>query len=208
VVQGADGRILLEKTADLKPSTVTGFPMDYPADEKLTVTVWDGTGAQLLHYTEEDHDYIHIPKDNKGTPKPDKLITPCELVNAGQHIDQYRNTLYKPDLYYLEALRKDPDYLPALKALGEYYTRTSRFADALACLDRAWSIECRYNQNPEDGTVGYLRGICLRNLGRYEEAYNALYRAAWSYNAISPAMAAIALILILRRRFGKEAAHE
>ena len=78
--------------------------------------------------------------------------------------------------------------------MGEYYARITRFEEALSYLDRAWKIECRYNQNPEDGTVGYLRGICLRNLGRLDEAYDALYRAAWSNNVISPAMAAIAAI--------------
>lgn len=193
-VLGADGRVLLQETADMTPSAVTSFPMAYPANEKLTVILRDCSGCQLLSYTEETPDYIHIPKDNKGIPKPDKLVTPCALVNAGQHIDQYRDPLYKPDLYYLEALRRDPDYLPALKAMGEYYTRISRFGEALSYLDRAWSIECRYNQNPEDGSVGYLRGICLKNLGRSEEAYDALYRAAWSNNVISPAMTAIAAL--------------
>ena len=193
-VTGADGRVLLSEEASMSPSAVTSFALDYPADEKLTVLLVDEDGYILLSYTEEAHDYIHIPKDNKGIPKPDKLITPCELVNAGQHIDQYRDPLYKPDLYYLEALRRDPDYLPALKAMGEYYARITRFEEALSYLDRAWKIECRYNQNPEDGTVGYLRGICLRNLGRLDEAYDALYRAAWSNNVISPAMAAIAAI--------------
>jgi len=193
-VTGDDGRVLLQETADMTPSAVVSFAMTYPAGEKLTVTAVTENGKTLLSYTEETPDFIHIPKDNKGIPKPDKLSTPCELVTAGQHIDQYRDPLYKPDLYYLEALRRDPDYLPALKALGEYYARVTRFADALMYLDRAWKIECRYNQNPEDGSVGYLRGICLRSLGKYDEAYDALYRAAWSNNVISPAMAAIAAI--------------
>lgn len=33
--------------------------------------------------------YVHIPKDNKGIPLPDKLSTPCELVTAALYIDQY-----------------------------------------------------------------------------------------------------------------------
>lgn len=193
-VSGADGRVLLSETADMTPSVVTSFALDYPADEKLTVQLVSEEGKVLLSHTEETPDYIHIPADNKGTPLPDKLTTPCELVTAGQHIDQYRNPLYKPDLYYLEALRRDSNYLPAIKALGEYYTRISRFDEALDYLDRAWKLECRYNQNPEDGSVGYLRGVCLRNLGRMDEAYDALYRAAWSNNVISPAMTAIAAI--------------
>lgn len=199
-VLGEDGRVLLCENADLSPSALCCFDIEYPEGEKLSVDIY-ADGERLLDYTEEDHDYIHIPKDNKGIPLPDKLKTPCELVTVGKHIDQYRHPFYKPDIYYLEALKKEPDFLPALKGLGEYYARVNRFADALEYLERAWKIECRYNQNPEDGSVGYLRGVCLAALGRYNEAYDSLSRAAWSYNVISPAMTAIAAIDGIRNDF-------
>ena len=191
---GVDGEPLLSQTVDAVPSTVVAIPFDYPANEKLTVRLITADGTLLLSYREEEPDYIHIPKDNKGIPLPDKLKTPMELVTAGQHLDQYRSPLYKPDVYYLEALRREPDFLPALKGLGEYYTRTLCFEKALEYLDKAWAVECRYNQNPEDGTVGYLRGLCQKELGRTDAAYDTLYRAAWSQNTVSPAMTALAAI--------------
>lgn len=200
-VNGADGRMLLDKIFDLTPSTVATYALEYPENENLTVTLTSAEGATLLSYTEETPDYVHIPENNTGTPLPDKLTTPCELVTAGKHVDQYRNPYYKPDLYYLEALERDPNYLPALKELGEFYTRTLRFEDALEYLDRAYKIECRYNQNPYDGSVNYLRGICLRELGRYDDAYDLLYRAYWSNNVISPSMTAIAAIDGIRKDY-------
>ncbi len=199
-VYDAKNNMVAQKTAPMKPSEVVSFPFDfsrYPG-EKLYVTVVGLDDDVLLTYKEEDHDYVHIPKDNKGIPTPDKLKTPMELVLAGMHLDQYRSPIYKPDVYYLEALRRDPDFLPALKGIGEFYTRVNRFSDGLAYLDRAWDIECRYNQNPEDGTVGYLRGYCLERLGRYDDAYDAYARAAWSNNVYSPAMTALAALDGLR----------
>ncbi|MBQ8408806.1 MAG: DUF5107 domain-containing protein [Clostridia bacterium] len=190
---GEDGRVLLDNTADVAPSRVWEVPFDYPEGEKLTITLATD-GEVILSYREEDRDEIHIPEDNKGIPLPDKLKTACELVEAGKHIDQYRDPLYKPDLYYREALRREPNFLPALKGLGEYYSRTTRHAEALAYLDRAYEVECRYNQNPEDGAVNYYRGICLRALGREDEAYDALNRAAWSNNFVSAALTAISEI--------------
>lgn len=207
IVMGEDGRALLSETADMTPSACVSFALEYPMDEKLSVRMVSADGMLLLSYTEEEKDYVHIPKDNKGIPLPDKLATPCELVNAGQHIDQYRHPLYKPDIYYLEALRREPGYLPALKALGEYYTRTLRFEDALEYLEKAWKIECRYNQNPEDGTVGYMRGLCLRQLDREDEAYDSLCRAAWSNNVISSAMTAVAAIDGCRKNYGAMLKH-
>lgn len=200
-VKGADGRVLLADTADMSPSKVATYAFEYPASELLNIKIVAESGATLLDYTEEMPDYVHIPENNKGTPLPDKLTTPCELVTAGKHIDQYRNALYKPDLYYLEALNRDPNYLPALKELGEYYTRTLRFKEALGYLDRAYKLECRYNQNPYDGSVNYLRGICMRELGEYDKAYDLLYRAYWSNNVISPAMTAIAAIDGMRKDY-------
>ena len=206
-VFGEDGRELLSKTVDATPSAVVTFPMEYPADELLSVRLVSADGVLLLSYQEEKQDYIHIPKDNKGIPLPDKIKTPMELVTAGQHLDQYRSPLYKPDIYYLEALRREPGFLPALKGLGEYYTRTQAYEKALAYLDQAWNAECIYNQNPEDGTVGYLRGLCLKQLGRIDEAYDAFYRAAWSQNVISPAMTALAAIDGLRGDYAAMLGH-
>ncbi len=190
-VCGADGRVLLDAEAAVSPSRVWALPFEAPAEEKLTVRVLAGE-TPVLVYTEEDHDIIHIPADNPGIPLPDALHTPCELVETGRHVDQYRDPLYKPDLYYTEALRREPDFLPALKALGEYYTRSLRYEEALACLDRAWAVECRCNQNPEDGSVNYLRGLCLCGLGRQQEAYDAFARAAWSANVIACAAVKLA----------------
>ena len=194
VVKSEDGELLIDTTVDMTPSAVLTLPLEFKKDDHLTIEVTAENGTTLLAYTEENPDYVHIPSNNPGTPLPDKLTTPCELVNAGKHSDQYRRPYYSPDIYYLEALRRDPNYLPALKAIGEYYTRTLRFDEALEYLERAYKIECRYNQNPEDGSVNYLRAICLYELGNVDEAYNKFYRASWSNNVISPAMTAVAAI--------------
>ncbi len=193
-VYDENGRVLLDEYTDLTPSSVKAFKLDYPAGEKLTVKLTAECGKLLLSYTEEEHDFVHIPKNNPGIPTPDKIKTPMELVTAGMHYDQYRHFLYKPDLYYLEALKREPNFLPALKALGEYYARTGRDSEALEYLESAWAVECKYNQNPEDGQVNYLRGVCLARLGRYDEAYDILHRAMWSQNVISPALTALSAL--------------
>lgn len=193
-VYGADGRLLLSETFDLTPSAVCKLDFAYPSDEKLSVRLTDGSGSLLLSYKEETPDTVHIPKDNKGIPLPDALTTPMELVVTGQHIDQYRDPKYKPDLYYKEALKRDPHFLPALKALGEYYCRVCRYDEALICLDQAYAIENIYNQNPEDGSVNYYRGLCYFQLGHLDLAYDLLYKASWSQNVISQSMTLLAAI--------------
>lgn len=188
------GKTLLDESFDLSPSEVKIFRVNIPENTHLTVKLVSEEGKAILSYTEEDADHVHIPENRGDIPKPDELKTPTDVFLAGQHLDQYRSPLHKPDEYYLEVLRRAPDYLPAHKALGEYYARVCRFDEALTYLDTAYALECRYNQNPEDGSVNYLRGQCLKNLGRLDDAYDAYRRSAWSNNTIACAMVQAAAI--------------
>lgn len=193
-----DGEILLDRRVDMTPSAVVTFPLEIADGAKVSVTVWAKNGVQLLSYAEKTPDYVHIPENREGIPTPDELKTPTDILIAGEHLDQYRSPLFKPDEYYLEAIRREPDFLPAHKALGEYYARIGRFEDALVYLKRAYELECRFNQNPEDGGVNYYLGECYKHLGRLDEAYNSYRRSAWSYNTVSAAMCAAAAIDCIR----------
>ena len=192
-VTDASGISVLDETFDATPSTPVVFKAALE-NEHYTVRIYNESSALLMDYTEETADDVHIPENRLGIPIPCELDTPTEIYLAGQHLDQYRSPFFKPDEYYLEAIRREPGYLPAYKALGEYYTRVGRYEDALKYLDTAYSLECKYNQNPEDGSVNYYRGMCLAALGKDDEAYNAYRRSAWSDNTISYAMAAAAAI--------------
>ena len=189
-----NGDILLDKRADMTPSRLVSFRLDIDEGTNVSVMMWKNDGSQLLSYVEKSPDYVHIPENRVGIPTPNELKTPYDIFIAGAHLDQYRSPLFKPDEYYLEALRREPDFLPAHKALGEYYTRVGRFSDALYYLNRAYDIECKYNQNPEDGQVNYYLGECYKNLGNPDVAYDFYRRSAWSYNTISAAMCASAAI--------------
>ena len=191
-VYSSAGDVIAEKTFDASPSEVVVIPAALPEGEHLTVVLLDNKNTVVLSYTEEDADYVHIPENRGPLPTPNEFKTPTEIMIAAEHLDQYRSPLYKPDEYYLEALRRDPEYLPAYKAIGEYYTRIGRCEEALTYLDKAWALECKYNQNPEDGSVGYLRGQCLKQIGDIDGAYNAYRRSAWSNNSVSRAMVAAA----------------
>ena len=188
------GEQLLCEVFDIAPSSVVTFKAQIADGAHLTVKLTDASGKTILSYTEKDADYVHIPENRGEIPKPDQLKTATDVFIAGQHLDQYRSPLHKPDEYYLETIRRAPDYLPAYKALGEYYARTTRFEEALSYLDTAREIECRYNKNPEDGSVSYYRGQCLKNMGMLDAAYDAFRSSAWSDNTIPCAMVQAAAI--------------
>ena len=198
--------VVLEETVSLEPAQCAEFPMALD-DQKYTVTLTACCGRELLHYTEVTPDYVHIPKDNPGIPTPDQLSTAQDLYIAGLHIDQYRDPTYKPDAYYLEALKYDPKHLPSLIGMGEYSYRIGKYDEALSYLNKAMEIQNRYDTNPRDGTVAYLMGLCKLAKGLEDEAYDIFYKASWSENTISKAMTFVAAIDCRRGEYAKMLEH-
>lgn len=185
--------MVLETSVSLKPCEC--FEKDVClSDELYSVELADGQGRKILQYKEIIPDYIHIPADNPGIPTPDKLTTAQELYIAGMHIDQYRDPIYKPDQYYREALRYEPDHQPSLTALGEYLYRTGKYQEALEVLRHALAVQNRYNASPKDGTISYLIGLCCLAAGKDDEAYDCFYKACWSFPNISGGMTQLAAL--------------
>ena len=184
---------VLSEAVTLDPCESVSFPVKL-SDKKYTVRLTAEDGTALLDYTEITPDYIHIPKDNPGIPTPEKLSDAQSLYIAGQHIDQYRDPLWKPDAYYRAALARDPRHLPSLIAMGEYCYRTGNIDEALSYLTKAKAIENSYNTNPRDGTVAYLTALCLLYKEDYKKAYDTFYKAAWSNNVIARSMSFLAAL--------------
>ncbi|OZG64071.1 DUF5107 domain-containing protein [Bifidobacterium eulemuris] len=212
--QVLDGRnVLVDETVCLKPSQAVEFDAALPQDD-LTVRLTASDGTVLVDYTEDKVQVLDIPADNPGIPTPHdaSLKTAQDVWLAGEHIDQYRDPAWKGREYYRVALERDPDHLPTLTSLAEDRINVAHYDEALALLNHALEVQGAYNQSPYDGTVNYLKGLALRGLGRFDEAYDVLFKATWSNNVVSPAKALIAAIdgrrgdWELMRRHAREAA--
>lgn len=188
------GKAFFDKTFDAKAGETLSFALAELPEGKASLLFTDAKGKALLRYTEEDTDELHMPKNFQGVEHPSKMRTAQELFIAGLHLDQYRDPTVKPDVYWLEALKRDPEYLPALTHMARFLYARGEFACALTYLEKAKEIENRYNTNPADGTIGYLLGLTLFALGRDCEAYDSFYKAAWSGASISRAMTFVSAI--------------
>jgi len=186
-------KLVLDEKVSLAPCECKEYDVVL-SDEKYTVKLICACGKEILSYTEITPDYVHIPKDNPGIPTPDRLKTAQDNYIAGLHIDQYRDPQWKPDAYYLEALKYDPKHLPSLIGMGEYLYRTGKIDEAVEYLTEAMKVQNAYDTNPKDGTVGYLLGLCYVAKEEYKKAYDTFYKACWSFNAISKSMSFISAI--------------
>ena len=107
-------------------------------------------------------------------------MTNEELYLTGQHIEQYRHATWRPDPYYLEGLKRDPDDIRINNAYGMLLMRRGLFKEAEPYFRTAIKRLTWKNPNPYNSEAYYLLGLDLCYLGREDEAYDAFYKAAWS----------------------------
>jgi tetratricopeptide (TPR) repeat protein len=187
--------------APASPATVTHRPKrgGRNLSEGLAVRVTTPSGAVLL-------DYAARPA-SAPAPVPEPAIAPApaaevassdELYHIGLHLDQYRHATRLPEVYWREALRRDPGDARSHLALGRWHLRRGEFSTAEQHLRQSLARILSRNPNPYDGEPHYQLGRCLQYqffadasrgaaplsapglVARLEEAYAAFYKATWN----------------------------
>ena len=178
----AHGQNLYTETLELDPETVLDTNVTLPddlAETDLTLTVWEGN-HQLLSYTPSVRGENDVPAPATPAKQPSELDSNEALFLNGLHLEQYRHATYPPEPYYEEALRRDPLDSRCNNALGLLLLRRGKFADAEVFFRTAIKSLTRRNPNPYDGEPFYNLGLALQFQGRYDEAFDAFYKAAWN----------------------------
>ncbi len=120
------------------------------------------------------------PETASEPPLPGKILTCEELYLTGLHLQQYRHATRVPEIYWQEALRRDPGDMRSNNALGLWHLERCEFARAEQCFRRAIARATQRNPNPRDGEPYYNLGLSLIYQGRNDEAYDAFFKATWN----------------------------
>ncbi len=177
----AAGETVFDRVCDLSPTQVLQAQVDVTVPETaLTLTVYAASGRKLLSYTPEARKITSIPDPMPPAKLPQEIMTNEELYLTGLHLEQYRHATYLPDPYYLEALRRDPGDSRANNAYGLLLLRRGRFDLAEGYFRAAIARMTARNPNPACSEAYMNLGLCLRFLGREDEAYDAFFKAAWT----------------------------
>lgn len=97
--------------------------------------------------------------------------------------------------FYLQSLKKDPLFLPALVGAAECYNRGLRFADALQYVTRALRIDAY------DPSANFVYGSVNKNLGAMYDARDGFGRAAQAPEYRSAASTELAEISFLQNKW-------
>ena len=164
---------VLTETVDVKGARFNQLTFD------IVKTFVYGQRTVLSWHTEAD-EIRPIPDSAEAALLPSQVKTNEQLYLTGLHLEQYRHATWSPVDYYEEALRRDPDDIRCLNALGLWYIRKGRFQQAEAYLCKAVKLLQKRNPNPYDGEPIYNLGLALKYQGKTAEAYERFWKATWN----------------------------
>lgn len=181
VVLTANGEMIVEETTMISPVDIYQKTIFLPGrkEEDLHLSVY-AEGRCLVEYQPEPYEIPTLPKPAKAAKEPKQIQTCEELYLTGQHIEQYRHATYLPDPYYLEGLKRDENDIRLNNAYGLLMMRRGQFIWAEKYFRKALERLVERNPNPYNSESYYLLGLTLFYQNRYEEAYDAFYKATWS----------------------------
>ncbi len=189
-------QVLYSETCDLTPADayLKTIPLEGVDFNDLTVSLVSAQGKVLVSYTPYVRGQKQPIEVRQPVKRPCEIDTVEELYINGFHLEQYKQHNYRPEDYYLEGLRRDPGDIRCATSMGRLALRNGQFRSCVNFCDTAIKRLTSRNQHPVDTEAFYLKGLALGYLGKEQEAYDTLYRAAWNYAHRSAAMFELACL--------------
>ena len=200
-------KTFFDTTVDLAPSQPFLAELKLPAEGLPLLRVLEHGGREIIRYQAASPKNGTLP-DVAVPPKlPEKIDSLEELYLTGLHVEQYLHFSLDPGPYWEHALQLDPGDARSNNALGRLLLRRGDFIRAEELFRRAIKTLTKYNFNPCDGEPHYNLGLALAYQGHYDDAYDAFYKATWSYAWQAAGYFALAQIDCRRRDYARAIEH-
>ncbi|MDH3652229.1 MAG: tetratricopeptide repeat protein, partial [Saprospiraceae bacterium] len=169
-------------------------------EEELALKLVDANGNELISYKPITKK-ADLPLPNPVIPpkSPEDIETTEELYITGLRLKQFHNARISPEIYFLEALRRDPLDIRSNTMMGIISKEDFRLDDAARYFRSALQrLSVNYTR-PRNCEPLYHLGVILQRQGKYDAAYDTLYRAAWDQDFASAAYFHLAQISMIRK---------
>lgn len=200
-VTKSDGKVLYERTAYISPDKpfaddFKASPEDVKEPSEVTLTLTSRENEELISYHPYKLDRTKpLPEPVKPLdPDPKSIDNIEELYYLGMRNLQFHQAHVDPNIYFLEALRRDPDDVRCNTQMGIFHRMNGDYEKAKEYLRRSLKRQTSSYTRPADGESMYNLGLVLKAEGNYEAAIDTLYRAVWDYEYASAAYYQLAQI--------------
>lgn len=200
-VSGKDGKALYSKTVRISPDKpfaddfkVSPEDVATPSDVTLTLSAEDDGELISYHPYQLDRSKSLPEPVRPLDPDPESIGNIEELYYLGMRNLQFHQAHVDPNIYFLEALRRDPDDVRCNTQMGIFYRQCGDYGRAKEYLRRSLKRQTSSYTRPADGESMYNLGLVLKAGGEYEAAIDTLYRAVWDYEYASAAYYQLAQI--------------
>lgn len=200
-VTGADGKVLYSKTAYISPDKPFAddfkvSPEDVEEPSEVTLTLTAGDNEELISYHPYKLDRTKpLPEPVRPLdPDPESIGNIEELYYLGMRNLQFHQAHVDPNIYFREALRRDPYDVRCNTRLGIFHRMNGEYAEAKEYLRRSLKRQTASYTRPADGESMYNLGLVLKAEGDFDAAIDTLYRAVWDYEYASAAYYQLAQI--------------
>ena len=173
-------RVVLDEWIDITPEQVYQAQVSAAVDSVTVSAELYNRERSVLDWVKEPDEIRPIPDAAEAALLPEQVKTNEQLFLTGQHIEQYRHATYLATDYYEEALRRDPNDVRCLNAMGLWLIRKGRFAQAESYLRKAVKLITKRNPNPYDGEPIYNLALALKYQGKLHEAYELFWKSTWN----------------------------
>ena len=152
----------------------------------LQIILKEGNRSVLRYAPDE---IVPLPSPNvaREPPLPEEVACNDELFLNGLHLEQYRHPTRSPEIYWREAIKRDPGDSRCNLALGRWHLYRGEFPLAERHLMASIARLTVRNTNPADGEPHYTLGLALSYQERPDEAYDAFYKSTWNAAWRAPA---------------------
>lgn len=204
-VTKADGKVLYEKSVSISPDKPFAddfkvSPDDVKEPSEVTLTLTTKDNEELISYHPYKLDRTKpLPEPVKPLdPDPKSVDNIEELYYLGMRNLQFHQAHVDPNIYFREALLRDPDDVRCNTQLGIFHRMNGEYAEAKEYLRRSLKRQTANYTRPADGESMYNLGLVLKAEGDFEAATDTLYRAVWDYEYASAAYYQLAQISNLK----------
>lgn len=204
-VTKADGKVLHEKIVSISPDKPFAddfkvSPDDVKEPSEVTLTLTTKDNEELISYHPYKLDRTKpLPEPVKPLdPDPKSVDNIEELYYLGMRNLQFHQAHVDPNIYFREALLRDPDDVRCNTQLGIFHRMNGEYTEAKEYLRRSLKRQTASYTRPADGESMYNLGLVLKAEGNFEAATDTLYRAVWDYEYVSAAYYQLAQISNLK----------